>query len=240
MPRVAVVGAKGFLGSALMRAFSRSSEYTAVAVTRENCEEMKKDSYDVLINCAMPSARFWAKQNPEKDFVETVEKTAKLLYGWSFKKFVQVSTVSARCQLDTVYGRHKAATEKLCDFDQHLIVRFGALYSQNMKKGVLVDMMQNKTVFVDGESRYCFADVDFAANWIASNLHRSGIVEVGGRNAMALKDVAKHIGSTGAFEGALDHQEIENPESDFPEASEVLLFLDNYVIPVEAGMTKNP
>ncbi len=228
MPRVAVVGAKGFLGSALVHALSSSSEHVLIAVTRENYAEKQKEEFDVLINCAMPSARFWAKQNPEKDFVETVEKTAKLLYGWQFKKFVQVSTVSARCQLDTVYGRHKAAAEKLCDFDGHLIVRFGSLYSKEMKKGVLIDLMQNKMVFVDGESRYCFAHVDFAAKWIADNLHRSGIIEVGGRNAVALKEVATHVKSTSVFEGMLDHQEVQNPESDFPEASDVLTFLDHY------------
>lgn len=228
MQKVAVVGARGFFGSTLVKALARSSEFEPVGVTRENYEEMRKGSYDVLINCAMPAARFWAKQNPEKDFIETVEKTAKMLYGWQFKKFVQVSTVSARCQLDTVYGRHKAAAEKLCDFNGHLIVRFGALYSEAMVKGVLVDMVQNKTVFIDGESRYCFASVDFAANWIASNLHRSGIVEVGGRNAMALKDVAKHLGSTSNFEGVVDHQEVQTPEPDFPEARDVLTFLDNW------------
>ena len=82
--------------------------------------------------------------------------------------------------------------------------------------------------FVDGESRYCFAHVDVVANWITSNLHRSGIVEVGGRNAIALKEVARHIGSTSAFEGAVDHQEIQNPDPSFPEAREVLTFLDKW------------
>ena len=228
MQKVAVIGARGFLGSALVSALSPSSEVTPVAVTRENYEEMRKDRYDVLINCAMPSARFWAAQHPDMDFIETVEKTANLLYGWTFKKMIHVSTISARCQIDTVYGRHKAAAEKLCDFDGHLIVRFGALYSTGITKGVLVDMVQNNTVFVDGESRYCFASVEFASNWIASNLHRSGVVEVGGRNAMVLKDIAKYLGSTSTFEGVIDHQEVQNPEPDFPEASEVLMFLDTW------------
>lgn len=228
MQRIAVVGAHGFLGSALMDALPRSPEITPVGVTRENYEDMRQDTYDVLINCAMPSARFWAKQNPDKDFVETVQKTANLLYGWQFKKFVQISTVSARCQLDTVYGRHKAAAEQLCNFGEHLIVRMGNVYDAAMKKGVLIDMLQNKTVFADASSRYCFTSRDFVSNWIASNLHRTGIVEVGGRNAIALKDVATHIGSTSVFDGVVDHQEIQNSDPSFPEASDVLTFLDNW------------
>lgn len=228
MSNIAVVGAKGYLGSALCRALLKDSRYTITQVTRENYTEMQKQSFDILVNCAMPSARFWAKNNPAKDFVETVEKTANLLYGWKFKKFIQISTISARSQLDTVYGRHKAAAEELVNYGENLIVRFGAIYGEGMKKGVLVDMLVGKKVFVDGESRYCFAHVDFCAHWIVKNLERTRIVEVGGKNAIALKDIAKHLGKNIEFEGALDHQEVTSAESDFPEASDVLEFLDNF------------
>ena len=173
----------------------------------------------------MPSGKFWANNNPEIDFKETVEKTANLLYGWKFKKFVQVSTVSARCQLDTIYGRHKAAAEKLCDFGNNLIVRLGALYSAEMKKGVLVDMIQGKKVYVNGASRYSFISVSFCADWVVSNLDREGTVEIGGKNAVALKDAADHMGTNVEFEGAVHHLDIESAE-DLPEASDVLRFLD--------------
>lgn len=232
---VAVVGAKGYVGSALYAALSHYPRYSVTGVTRENHANAQKRSFDILINAAMPAARFWAKNNPDKDFVETVQKTADLVYGWQFKKFVQVSTVSARCQLDTVYGRHKAAAEKVCGFGENLIVRLGSMYSPELKKGVLVDMVQGKKTFADAESRYCFAPLDFVVNWIASHLDRSGIVEVGARNAIALKDVAKHLGVKVEFEGALDHQEIEGPAPDFPDVRDVLNFLDNWKTKPYAG-----
>ena len=223
----AVIGSGGYVGSALFEALLPSSKHSLIGVTRENYSEMKKERFDVLINCAMPSGRFWAKNNPEKDFEETVKKTADLLYGWNFKKFVQISTVSARCQLDTVYGRHKAAAEELCNFGDNLVVRLGALYGGDMKKGVLVDMLEGKKVYVDGASRYSFVSVEVAAKWIAANLDRSGIIEFGGKNAIALQDVAKHLGKQVEFEGDLNHQDIESPEEDFPEAGDVLAFLDS-------------
>jgi len=222
---VAVIGANGFIGSALVGALS-SAGHAVTPVTRDTYEDAKQGSYDVIVNCAMPSARFKAKQDPAWDFRETVQKTADLLYGWQFTKFIQLSTVSARCQLNTLYGRHKAAAEVLCNTAPHLIVRTGAVYSEDMKKGVLIDMLQGKTVFVAGESRYCFCSREFLVNWIANHLDREGIVEVGGKNAIALKDVAAHLGATIAFEGTLDHQEIASPETDFPEARDVLPFLD--------------
>ena len=223
--QIAVIGSGGYVGSALSEALSRS-KHTVARVTRENYFEMRDKAYDIVVNCAMPSGRFWAKNNPEKDYEETVEKTAQLLKEWKFKKFVQISTVSARCQLDTVYGRHKAAAEALCNYGDNLIVRLGALYGGAMKKGVLVDMLAGKKVYVDGASRYSFVSVDFCAQWVAANLARSGTVEVGGKNAITLTDVARHLGKDTEFEGDLNHQDIAEPEADFPEARDVLGFLD--------------
>jgi len=168
-------------------------------------------------------------QKPSReDFIETVKKTADLLYGWKYKKFIQISTVSARCQLDTVYGRHKAAAEQLCGFGGNLIVRLGALYGGGLNKGVLVDMLEGKKVYVDGASRYSFISVDFCASWIASHLKRQGLVELGGKNAIAINEVAKHIGAAVEFEGAINHQDIEGAEAGLPQASSVLDFMDNW------------
>jgi nucleoside-diphosphate-sugar epimerase len=226
MISVAVIGARGYVGSAVSAALACSPNKALTFVIRANYAEMRERSYDVLINAAMPAARFWAKNNPDKDFVETVQKTADLVYGWRFGKFIQISTVSARCQLDTVYGRHKAAAEKICGFGDNLIVRLGPMYSRDLSKGVLVDMLQGRKVFVDAESRYCFAPLEFAAMWVASNLGRSGIMEVGARNAIRLRDVAIYLGSDVEFEGVVDHQEIEHPEPEYPDAGEVLNFFD--------------
>lgn len=224
---IAVIGSKGYIGSALYKELLNFSNYSVVGVTRENYLATQAQKFDIIINCAMPSGRFWANNHPEEDFVETVKKTADLLYGWQFKKFVQISTVSARCQTDTIYGRHKAAAEKLCDFGDNLIVRLGALYGENMKKGVLVDMLEGKKVFVDKTSRYSFIPLSFCVSWLASNLDRQGIVELGGKNAIILESVAKHIGAEVEFEGSVNHQDIENKEDDLPEAKDVLDFMSN-------------
>lgn len=226
MSAIAVVGANGWVGRALCAALAKDRDHAVTAVTRGDYERAREKSYDCVINSAMPSARFWAKNNPAEDFTETVAKTAGLLYGWKFKKFVQISTVSARCQPDTVYGRHKAAAESLCAGGDGLILRLGPMYGPGMKKGVLVDMLEGKKVFIDGESRYGFAPLEFVSGWIAANLHRSGIAEVGAKNGIRLKDVANHLGVAIQFEGPVDHQEIQNPGPDYPDARLVLAFLD--------------
>ncbi len=52
MASVAVVGAKGYVGSAVCTALKQSS-HSLVEVTRENYDEMKGQEYDVVINAAM-------------------------------------------------------------------------------------------------------------------------------------------------------------------------------------------
>lgn len=226
MTRVALIGAAGYVGRGIERALTAGGDVELVAVTRESHDEARTQCYDVVINAAMPAARFRARKDPRWDFGETVEKTADIAYGWDYGKLVQISSVSARCQLDTVYGRHKAAAEKLCRPDDDLVVRLGPMYSDDLEKGVLIDILAGDKVWVDGASRYCFAPRDWVGAWIAANLDRTGIVEAGARDALALRDVAAHVGADVEFEGALDHQEIPAPEDDFPAAADVLAWLE--------------
>jgi nucleoside-diphosphate-sugar epimerase len=221
---IAVVGARGFVGAALVKAFSERAEVTAVA--RDNYAAARSRSYDVVVNSAMPAGRFWAKSNPLADFAETVQKTADLFHGWTFRRFIQISSVSARCQLDTVYGRHKAAAEKVCAAAETLVVRLGPMYGPSLSKGVLIDMLHARPVFVAGESRYGFAPLDYVASWVAANHQRTGLVEVGARDSVELREVARHLGRTIEFQGAADHQEMQEPEASFPPARGVFAFLD--------------
>lgn len=223
---VALVGANGYVGSALACALRDGPGLTVTSVTRSNYAQMRRCSYDILINAAMPSQRFWAKNHPALDFLETVQKTADLIYDWRFKKFIQISTLSARCQLDTVYGRHKVAAEKICGYGDNLIVRLGPMYSKELSKGVLIDILKGERVYIDAESRYCFAPLEFVATWIVNNLDRAGIVEVGARNTVSLREVAHYIGVNPVFDGPVDHQEIMQPEEDYPDARGVLRFID--------------
>jgi nucleoside-diphosphate-sugar epimerase len=226
MLAVAVIGANGYVGSAICAALATLKNIALTQVIRENYQDTRGHDFDVVINSAMPSGRFWAQSNPDKDFEESVRKTANLVYGWRYRKFVQISSLSARCQLETVYGRHKAAAERICEFRDNLIVRLGPMYSPGLKKGVLIDLLEGRTVYVAAESRYCFAPLDFVAEWIAKNMGRSGIVEVGARNAVSLQEVAARIGAKVQFTGPVDHQEVAGAADGYPDVSGVFDFLD--------------
>jgi nucleoside-diphosphate-sugar epimerase len=225
--RVAVVGASGLVGSEIVNALRHRGDVTVITVDRANYQRHSTGRYDVVVNAAMPSRRFWARTHPKDDYRETVTKTAELVYGWNWGLFVQVSTLSARLAPDTVYGRHKAAAEAICPPDTSHVVRLGPLYGPRLDKGVLVDMATHRTVFVGADSRYAFTPVSWVAERIADILASGpGTSEIGARGSVALGALAERAGSRSEFTGPTDHQEFSGESGEgTPDAGLVLDFL---------------
>jgi len=223
---IALIGANGFVAKSINKYLFNNKNILLTSVTRENYEFARTEKkYDIIINAAMPSKRFWAKQNPDKDFRETIEKTFNIVNGWQSSKIIQISTISARSQLNTVYGRHKAAAEKLVNNEKDLIVRLGPMYGKSLNKGVLIDIKNDQPVYVSKESLYCFAPVDWVGEWICKNIHLSGKIELGGNNSIKLEEVAKKVGSKSIFNGPVDNQILSERIENAPEASNVIDFL---------------
>jgi dTDP-4-dehydrorhamnose reductase len=223
---IALFGSKGFVGSEILKSLKKLNQ-DVLEITRENFEENLGKEFEYVINAAMPAARYKAKNNPEWDFDETVIKTADIFYKTKFKKFIQISSISARCQKNTVYGRHKLAAEAIVDDGNSLIVRLGPMYGDNLKKGVLIDMLDGLKVYVGENSKYSFTPVKFIGEWVAKNLDKKGIQEVGAKNSISLKDLKNELGLEGEFEGEDDFQEINNSEPNSPDVNLVVDFMKN-------------
>ena len=65
----------------------------------------------------------------QKDFIETVQKTRLIIDSFPNAKIVQISSISARTQINRVYGRHKRAAEVLLSSNHDLIFRLGRTIS---------------------------------------------------------------------------------------------------------------
>ena len=175
----------------------------------------------------MPSKRFWAKQNPELDYEETVTKTKNILLDFKFNKIIHISSVSARCQLNTVYGKNKTISEELVKKTKdYLIVRFAAMYGKGLTKGVIMDMINNSKVYINGKSKYSFTDVSWNAKWIVDNLNlKEKLVEIGATDYIELNQLAKLINSISEFDGEIDDQIILNKSYKFDSSMQVLSFI---------------
>ena len=225
--KIGLLGSNGFVGSEIKKSLL-AKKYTFKSIHRLNFKKYIKYKFDIVINCSMPSKRFWAKKNPKKDYIETVNKTSFFLKNYKFKKFIHISSISARCEKNTVYGKNKKISEKLVknNSNKNLIIRLGPMFGRSLKKGVLIDMLNSKTVFINGKSKYSFTNIKWIANWIIQNMkNKKGLIEIGSKDHIKLISIRDKIKSKSKFIGRLDNQIIINKEKYKISSNEVYLFL---------------
>jgi nucleoside-diphosphate-sugar epimerase len=221
---IAIIGANGFVGKAMCESV-RQYGFSVVEVTRENYKvACTNQLVDYVINCAMPSGRFWAKNNSMSDFKETVEKTSNIISDFPNSKIIQISSISARVQLNSIYGRHKLAAEALLDLDEHLVIRLGPLYHASMTKGALIDIVKNRRVFLSGKTKYAFTPVDWVCGSIIKHIDHCGVMELGTKGYVVLDDLARSLNSKSEFGGICDDQVFPDGPHDRPNAEEVIDF----------------
>lgn len=227
--KIGVIGSNGFVGKQILNILLQHNDIETIPIIRSNFHVEKTNQFDVIINAAMPSKRFAASNNPFVDFRDTVEKTAEIYYRFKFNKFVQISTLSARAQLNTVYGRHKKAAEDILDINKDLVIRLGPLFGEGLQKGVLMDMLYGRKVFVNEESRYCFADVVKMSELIINKIlnFETGIIELGAKTGIKLKEIAHYLNKPIIFSGSLDNQEVKyhGDINELPDVDQVFKFL---------------
>jgi nucleoside-diphosphate-sugar epimerase len=221
---IAVIGANGFVGKVMCEAV-RQHGFSVVEVTRENYGIASSNQIvDYVVNCAMPSGRFWAKNNRVSDFTETVGKTSNIISDFPGSKIIQISSISARVQLDSIYGRHKLAAEALLDPEEHLVIRLGPLYHGSMTKGALIDIVKNRRVFLSGKTKYAFTPVDWVCDSILKHIDLCGVMELGSKGYVVLEDLANSLNSKSEFEGICDDQIFAGGPDDRPCAGDVIAF----------------
>jgi len=227
MKTVALIGANGFVGSEIANAIINEKRYSFIPVTRHDNLEKAIQKAEVVIHAANSGKRFFAENNPEIDFKESVEKTEIIKKLSINKRLILISSISARTQLDTVYGRNRRSCELIADTEKSLIIRLGPMYGTDKSIGVLNDIINNRKVYAAPTTEYAFVDVRYNAKKIISLVSEDdtiGIIEIGAKNGISLESLRNKLKSTSTFEGKDDTQIPVSPPNDAPDVNEVLLF----------------
>ncbi len=220
---IGLIGFKGFVGSAIYEKLI--NKYEVIGINRNNYYKNISKDFNIIINSAMPSKRFWAKLNPDKDYEETVLKTKNILKDFNYNKIIHISSISARCQQKTTYGKNKKKSEQLVSkFKNHLIIRLGPMYGKKLDKGVLIDLINDRKVYCNSKSKYSFTNLDFISNWISDNLESKGMVELGAQNYIEIFKLKEMINSNSEFEGNIDNQIIKSKNNYNQDSYDVINF----------------
>lgn len=224
MKTVAVVGAAGYVGTQIARAIVASGRYHLIPVLRTDPAEELFANADIVVYAANPARRFQAEKDPVHDFEVTVEKTARFFALARGKRFVLVSSLSCRTQLNTNYGRHRRACELIALTEDSLVVRLGPMFGGSRTNDTLHDILAGRQVFVAAETRYAYVDVAWVGQKIVELLEvPAGIREIGARNTIRLGDLCDHFASSSTFSG-IDDTQIPEGFTDGPDAQDVFRF----------------
>lgn len=207
MKKICVIGSEGFVGKQICTEINQNKNFELIRVSRRDNLRNAIEESDLIIHSANSSKRFYANQNRLEDLFETIEKMLKIIKLSKNKKIVLISTVSARAQIDSSYGAHRRACELLLDLKKDLVIRMSNMYGNDCNKGVLFDIINNNDVYASPDTKCAFVDVKYNASKVIDMMLDSvGIVEIGAKDYVELRQIAEIISSKSKFLGESDTQ----------------------------------
>jgi len=226
-----VVGAKGFVGSAVLDVLSQHDACTGIDV--DNYEQCKGQPCDVLVNVNGNSKKFLAADDPALEFDLSVRSVVRSIFDFPARRYVYISTVDvytdfsepARTAEDTQlctarqspYGFHKWLAEQYVQkhAPDWLIFRLGGMVGPGLRKGPVYDLMHDVPLRVHLDSRYQYIPTRTVGEVIAALLQAGvtrEIFNVCGTGTVSLRQVRGWLGKGGNDNAALEcqHYEINN------------------------------
>jgi nucleoside-diphosphate-sugar epimerase len=180
--RFAVVGANGFIGSAVVRDLKRR---TIVPLEVNSPTELSSiGSIDVLIDANGNSRKYVATDDPSLDFnlsvMSVLDRLLKLrpvtyvylssgeVYGDNQTPETTIEDNLPATLVRSNYGLNRYISELFVSHYsvRSFIVRLGGFVGYGLKKNPVFDIINNKPLRVSPESRFQFIDVDYAAKII--------------------------------------------------------------------------
>lgn len=181
--RVTVIGARGFVGSALVRHLA-SRGMDPVQVTRETYESLAGLESDVVIDAAANSRKFFAESAAFEEFDVSVSHRVRTLRDFPADFQVHVSSVDVyddltspattreEAPVDTGrgshYGFHKRLAEQIVEHYERrwLIVRLGGMVGPGLWKNPVYDILNGCPLRIHPDSQYQFMHTDDVARLV--------------------------------------------------------------------------
>lgn len=150
---LAIIGARGFIGSTLSRKFIGCEQYT-----RENISKLEESPARTILITAAPAIKWKANQYLEEDF-DAISTIYDLVSRSKASECILISTIDVFASgvefsesdlplEENVegYGRNRIWLEKKIQsrFERNLIVRLPGMFGPGLKKNVLFDLLNKR------------------------------------------------------------------------------------------------
>jgi len=210
---IAVLGGKGFVGSAIVAA-ARAQGRDVLAVDVEEYPAAVGSVCRTLINANGNSKKYLADRDPCREFDASVRSVARALHDFRFERYVQLSTMDVyadkgdpahndeQAPIEPLrlsrYGHHKWLAEELVRFNARawLIVRMGGFVGPGLRKNSIYDMLKGVPLRVHPDSCYQYQHSADLARIVLELVDRGAFGErfnVAGEGGMRLRDIAALI-----------------------------------------------
>ncbi len=214
LPTVLVLGAKGFVGSAVAAEAAQRGLHI-IAVDKDEYDAARGAACDVLINANGNSKKYLAAQDPALEFDLSVRSVERSLHDFRFGLYVHLSscdvyadpsspaTTDEDVPVDprrlSQYGFHKWLAEQLVRHDARrwLIVRMGGFVGPRLWKNSIHDLLTGAPLRVHPDSAYQYLDTRDFARILFTLIHaglEGAIVNVTGDGVVRLREVADWLG----------------------------------------------
>ncbi len=212
-PVCIVIGAGGFIGSAVVAEAQRRG-FETTGITRQNYDQHRGMSCDLLVNANGNSKKFLARENPPLDFDLSVRSVHASLHDFKAVMHVHLSTIDVYsdvknpannredCVIETAklspYGFHKLLAEQLVRHfaPQWLVLRMGGFVGPGLRKNSIYDLLKGTPLRVHPDSAYQYLDSRFLAalafELLAKNC-RNEIVNCCGDGLITIREIAALI-----------------------------------------------
>ena len=195
-----IIGANGFVGRALVNYLNNFDCYFVTSITKKNYYEKSAYKYDIIINANGNSKKYWANNNPLLDFEASVVSVYKSIFDFKYNQYIYISTIDV--YKNNIYGFHKHIAEEIIfkHSQNHIILRCPLVIGKNMKKGILKDILNDKSLFVTKESRYQLITDTEIAKVIHSLINGSqpyvynSVANIGSVDSLTVEDIFKFLG----------------------------------------------
>ncbi len=210
--KIGILGAKGLLGSDLVRLLSRN--FKVEAITKENYKKKVGTYFDCLINANGNSKRFWANENPFDDFLASTLSVYKSIFDFPSDLYIYISSPDVYSNHENpkysketaemkplsleAYGFNKYLSELIVKkySKKYLILRCSMILGKKLKKGPIFDLLKDNSLYVNLQTKLQIITTKGVSEILITLLEKSvsdEIINVGGKGTFNFKRAKEYF-----------------------------------------------